>query len=212
MNENGACFAFAKNDREPGRAANPLDAGDEFKFAVKDLLVKEQQSAEGLVLSGGCDSAINREVAEEGGDLVFAHIRGVTLFVEQDEASDPVDVSLLSANAVTLDAQMPADALEEFAWWWAGGGRRRIFRDAKCSRFGTLSSVPHYRGRPVRLTPSFVQLRCGKQGRLPPVVAGTIKRCVAHGAMLWEKTMKWKEKSDGAEVPSYQLSLKLAKS
>jgi len=60
-----------------------------------------------------------------------SHLVWVTLFVEQDEAADPVDVSLLSANAVMLDAQMPADALEEFAWCWAGGRRRRIFRDAE---------------------------------------------------------------------------------
>ena len=59
MSEDGACFAFAKNDRKPSRAANPLDAGNEFEFAIKDLLVKEQQSAEGLVLCGGSDSAIN---------------------------------------------------------------------------------------------------------------------------------------------------------
>ena len=130
VSKDSACFASTKNDREPGRAPNPLDAGNEFEFAIKDLLVKEQQSAEGLVLCGGSDSAINRQMAEEGGDFFLTHLVGVTFFVEQDEAADPVHVSLLGANAVALDAEMPADAVEEFAWRRAGGRRWRIFCDA----------------------------------------------------------------------------------
>jgi len=117
MSEDGARFAFAEDNREPGGAANPLGAGDEFKFAVKDLLVKEKQSAEGLVLSGSGDIAIDREMAKESSDFVFAHVRRVTLFVEKDEAADPVNVGLLGADAVTLDPQMPADAVEKLAWW-----------------------------------------------------------------------------------------------
>ena len=58
--------------------------------------------------------AINCKVAEESGNLFFAHLLRVTFFVEEDETANPVDVSLFSANAVAFDAQVPADAIEKF--------------------------------------------------------------------------------------------------
>jgi len=58
--------------------------------------------------------AINCKVAEKSGDLFFAHLVGVTLIMEEDEAADPVDVHLFGANAVAFHAQVPADAIEEF--------------------------------------------------------------------------------------------------
>ena len=37
--------------------------------------------------------------------------------ISRGKAADPVDVGLLGADAVTLDPQMPADAVEKLAWW-----------------------------------------------------------------------------------------------
>jgi len=58
--------------------------------------------------------AINCKVAEKSGNLFFAHLLRVTLIVEEDETANPIDVSLFGANAAAFDAQVPADAIEEF--------------------------------------------------------------------------------------------------
>ena len=60
--------------------------------------------------------AINCKVAEESGNLFFAHLLRMTFFVEEDETANPIKIGLLGADAVALNAQMPADALEEFGW------------------------------------------------------------------------------------------------
>ena len=41
---------------------------DEVEFPLEDVLVKKEQRAEGLILSGGCDAAIHGKVAEKSGD------------------------------------------------------------------------------------------------------------------------------------------------
>ena len=64
--------------------------------------------------AGGGNIAINCKVAEESGNLFFAHLLRMTFFVEEDETANPIDVSLFSADAVAFDAQVPADAIEEF--------------------------------------------------------------------------------------------------
>jgi len=68
MSQHCARFAFAKDDRKSSGAADAFDAGDEFQFAIEDVLVKEEERAESLVLSGGGDPAIDGEVAQESGD------------------------------------------------------------------------------------------------------------------------------------------------
>jgi hypothetical protein len=55
----------------------------------------------------------------------------MTLVVEENEAANPIDVGLLGPNAVTLDAQMPADAVKQFAGRSWSRVRRRVFQDAK---------------------------------------------------------------------------------
>ncbi len=43
-------FRRGENDGEFGGAANPFDTGDKIKLSIKHLLVKEKQSAKGLLL------------------------------------------------------------------------------------------------------------------------------------------------------------------
>ena len=87
--------------------------GNELKFAVEDVLVKEEQRTEGLVLGGGGDVAVKVEMGEKGGDFFFAHLVGMAFAVEEDEAANPIEVSVFCADAVTFDAKMPADAVEK---------------------------------------------------------------------------------------------------
>ena len=114
LGDDGAGFTSTKDHRHFGRPPDPLDAGDKRQFAIQHLLVKKEERAKGLVLSGGGDVEVKIEVAQKGGDLFFAHLLRVTLIVEEDETADPVDVHLFSANAVAFRAQVPADTIEEF--------------------------------------------------------------------------------------------------
>jgi hypothetical protein len=64
--------------------------------------------------------AIDGEVAKEGGDLVLAHFAGVAFAMEKDEAAHPIDVGSFGSDAVTFDAEVPADAVQEFRRGCAG--------------------------------------------------------------------------------------------
>jgi hypothetical protein len=99
------------NLRRPGDA---LDLVHEIELSLEYLGVKKEQGAERLVLSGRSDMALDGKVGEERGDFLFSHGVGVAFIVEEDEATNPVEINGLSANAVMLDAQVPADAIEQF--------------------------------------------------------------------------------------------------
>lgn len=116
VSEDSPRFDFRKNDREPGGTADTLDAVDEFQFAIEDVLIKKEQCAEGLVLSGSRDVTVNSKMAEEGSNFFFAHLVWVPFAMKKNKTPDPLDISLLSADTVTLDTQVPAHAVEKFGW------------------------------------------------------------------------------------------------
>jgi hypothetical protein len=89
-----------------------LGVVDEIELTFEDLLIKKEQSAEGLVLGGCSHLQIDGKMGKESGDFFFAHVGRVSLLMKEGEASNPIEVSLLGAEAVALDAQMPADAIE----------------------------------------------------------------------------------------------------
>jgi hypothetical protein len=70
----------------------------------------------GLVLGGGSDAAICGEITQEGSNFFLTHLRRMTFVVKEDKPADPVNVGFLCANAVMFDAQMPADAIENFGF------------------------------------------------------------------------------------------------
>ena len=112
MGENAVRFGAGEDDREFRWPTDALDAGDEFQFAIEDLLEKKKESAEGLILSGRGDVVIHGQMSKECRDLFLAHTIGVTLIMKDDESPDPIYVGSLGAKAVMLDAQMPADAVQ----------------------------------------------------------------------------------------------------
>lgn len=113
VRENGAGFSTSEDDRELRWAADTLHARDGLELPIEHLLVKEEQCAESLILSRSGDARIDREVAEELGDLLLTHFRRVALPMEENKALDPIDVRLLGADTVALHAQVPAHAVEQ---------------------------------------------------------------------------------------------------
>ncbi len=140
VREDGASLSTGEDDGELGRPTHPLNAGDEVEFPIQHLLVEEKQGAEGLILRGGGDALLDGEMAEKGGDLFFAHLRGVALLVEEDEAADPIEIGLLGAKAVVLAAQVPADAIEQSGTRPGGERRWRSGCDHERSEITTTPS------------------------------------------------------------------------
>lgn len=74
---------------------------------VEGTLVEEQQSIHGLVLGGGTDVSIDRQVGQErlglgfGGEEVCARPHAV----ETDESSDPLHIGSLGVNGVVVQTE-----------------------------------------------------------------------------------------------------------
>ena len=63
--------------------------------------------------------SFDREMAEKGGDLFFAHLIGMALLMEENKTTNPVEVDLLRSQRVMFDSEMPTNTIEKL-----GRGRR----------------------------------------------------------------------------------------
>jgi hypothetical protein len=114
--ENGGDF-FACHDNGDGDllvGAHGIDAA--LHGVVEGALVEEHQGIHGLVLGGGSDVSIHRQVGQErldlgfGGEEVFAGPHAV----ETDESYDPLHIGSLGVNGVVVETEHLADVIEEF--------------------------------------------------------------------------------------------------
>ena len=60
------------------------------------------------------DVEVAGEVREEPRHFLFPHFSGMTFLVINNEALDPIDVSLLGTNAVMLASNDVADLIKQF--------------------------------------------------------------------------------------------------
>ncbi len=111
LRENGASFRPGKHDRKFGWTANALDV-NEFEFSIQHLLVEKKQGTEGLILGRGSDFRLDGKMSEEQGDFGFPQFVWMAFPVENDVSTNPVYVSLFGTEAVMLDPQVPANAIE----------------------------------------------------------------------------------------------------
>ena len=56
-------------------------------------------------------------MAQEGLYIIATHFPRMAPTMETDVANDPVDISLLSAEAVVAHPDFGADVVQEAAWW-----------------------------------------------------------------------------------------------
>ena len=112
MRQNGARFGRRENDRQFCRTGDPLDVINEIEFSIEHLLVKKQQRAEGLILSGRGDILFNGEMSEKSADFFLAHFVRVTFAMKENVTANPIDVRLLGADRVMFYAQMPPDTVK----------------------------------------------------------------------------------------------------
>ncbi len=105
MREQGVHFLPGKDDRRAGGTARPLDAFDVRQVCAQHVAVEEQKRAEGLILRGGGDIGLDRQMREELAHLIDSHLRGLTVTVEEDETPDPVTIVTFGAEAEVTHAR-----------------------------------------------------------------------------------------------------------
>jgi hypothetical protein len=97
---------------------------------VEDALIEEHQDIHGLVLGGGCDVSIQRQVGQErldrgfGGEEVFARPHAV----ETDASHDPLHRGSLRVHGVVVQTEHLSHVIEEFGVWISRRGGHIIPR------------------------------------------------------------------------------------
>jgi hypothetical protein len=106
-------FVPRQNHRQARRPLRVLDADDPWQTDGEHIAIQEEERATRQVLRCRRNAALDGEIGQELGNLGRAHFGRMTLAVKQDEASNPVQIGLLGANAVVLYTYAVADLIEE---------------------------------------------------------------------------------------------------
>ena len=85
---------------------------------VERLAVEKEKGGKSLIMGRGGDPLVSCQVGEKRFDFGDAHVPGVAFVVEEDEAFDPVDVGLFSADGGVFDAQRIPDLVQQFPGFW----------------------------------------------------------------------------------------------
>ena len=91
-------FGMGEDSGQTFWAGGVGEVGRERHVSLENDPVEEEEGTEGLILGGCGDFAFGGEVSNKGTDFVFAHVLGVSFFVEEDVAFDPVFVGLFGAK------------------------------------------------------------------------------------------------------------------
>jgi len=107
-------------DKDGGEAFGFLGAQgiNRSQVLVERLAVEKEEGGKGLILGRGGDPLVSCQVGEERFDFGDAHVPGVAFVVEQDEAFDPVDRGLFSADGGVFEAQRIPDPVQQFPGFW----------------------------------------------------------------------------------------------
>ena len=95
---------------------------------IEDALVEEHQGIHGLVLGGGSDVSIHRQVGQERLDFGFGgeEVCAGPHTVETGKPYDPLHIGALGVYGVVVKTEHLADFIEEF--WWLTSRRVRHIR------------------------------------------------------------------------------------
>jgi hypothetical protein len=113
VEEDGLHLVGREDDGELGGLLGALDVLDELERLVEDFAVEEEEGAEGLILRGCGDVALDGEMSEETADVLFGELSRVTTVVEENVLADPAYVGLLGADAVVTATEGGANVVEK---------------------------------------------------------------------------------------------------
>lgn len=106
-------FPAAQNNRQLPEIPGSQEAAEVSGIDAENVLVQKDQGIECLVLGRGSDLTVDGEIGEKFADFLRAHFAGMPLSVEEDEASDPMEIGILGAEAVVPDTDRIAYPVEE---------------------------------------------------------------------------------------------------
>jgi hypothetical protein len=102
-----------KHDRQAYRHLGASDAIEQWQLVRQHLPVKEQQRALRLVLRRSSNLQIDSQVSQKRFDVRTRQIRRMAIAMKANEAFDPVDIRLLGAQAVVLEADPVANLVDQ---------------------------------------------------------------------------------------------------
>jgi hypothetical protein len=77
-----------------------------IEFLVQDVAIEKNQGAEGLILGGSRDLAINGEVAEKGFNLWNAHFLWVAFIMKQNVTTNPLSIGFFGTIGVVFEPNL----------------------------------------------------------------------------------------------------------
>ena len=116
--EQSCNFLPRKHNGQAYRHLRVPDAIEQRQFARQHLAIEEQQRALSLVLRRSGYLQIDGKVGQKRFNVCTRQIRRMAIAMKANEAFDPVDICLLGAQAVVLEADSVADLVEQP---WPGG-------------------------------------------------------------------------------------------
>ena len=96
--------------------------------AFEHVAIEKQQGAQRLILGRRTDPTGDRQVGQEGADLRFAEVLGVSLAVKQDEAANPMDIGFLGSWAAVEGSQGATESVQQARLGRAGSGGGFVHR------------------------------------------------------------------------------------
>ncbi len=123
LREQCSYFVFPEHDRKVLRPLGAHHAIQPRQIDLQHLAVKKQQRRQGLILCRGRHTTGSGEVRQERLDLRAAHLPGMFLAVKENEAANPLQISVFRAHAVVFNAQSVAYLVEQtrcrhgVPWW-----------------------------------------------------------------------------------------------
>ena len=106
-----------RHSQDHGQTSRSFGAGDVLQpteVLLQHVAVKKQDGVHCLILGGGRHVFLDGQVSQKGLDFSFAHLLGMTLVMEQDEALDPAQISLFCADTVVLEADQIPYLVQQF--------------------------------------------------------------------------------------------------
>jgi hypothetical protein len=96
------CFICGENHRQTTRLFRPRDTVEPEQFPVQHHPIEKKQRTERLILRGRGHIPVNGKMRKKCLDFPLAHLIRMAFVVKQNKPTHPVDISLFSANTVSL--------------------------------------------------------------------------------------------------------------
>jgi hypothetical protein len=120
--QNRVRFLRCKNHRQFRRTFGPLDVIDPRQLLLQDLAIQKQQRAKSLILRGSGHLAFRGQMSQKLAHLLCAHFVRMPFAVKEDETLNPIQIDLLGAQGIMLEADGLTDPIKEFRLVRLGGG------------------------------------------------------------------------------------------